>query len=1448
MPPGLSSLRRLAIAPLLLLLGGSLAHALHEESPPAIRLTSATPHQHPVGRSWGNWFAFVSSEDLANWGALRAPGPQVFVFNLGFYDCAMGTTKVCGEPGAPIDCQQTPCPPAGTPYIRQITNTTTGAPANPSVSTAMFRRPAEDVWVAFDALGSFICLPTDTACLSRPASSRRQIFMINVLTNELRQITFSGQGDSVRPTLNRAGGMVAFESTAPLDGFPNPAGVSNVFVCRINVTGNPAQPATECRQISVGPPPAYVVPRGPSTSPVLNENGTAVAFESTADILGSGANTGIRQIYYATFNKREFFRKEADANLHRVTNGNGPSQRPFLSIKLRPNALPGEDNRRKVIVFESTATNLPGSLGLPGSQIYEVQVAGLPDDDGPPETTVSHVTTSNLFGNCFWPQLNNGGNRYVFTCDGDPLQNGTVGMKAFAMSTANRTLYQLTGSGNVQGAIANSLGQWFATFATTSDLTGAGVCDYQLYIIDFTSGKWQAATGIGQLPPDVAPQNPNSRIGLRNFAIVPDGSPAGTSETVVTSLDGSAVSPVQRTRRPIEQGNIGLNIGAPDLFRFETTITVDQNRVRLPPIPVPGFGAICLRATGRGEGAIDCDGGRSGINFTTTQDHHTDDSDASIVGFCAQGCRENEVCTTLTRASYSGPYESLCPICIFPQVPGAPPATQGTCSAGPFAGLACDNDLACRPGNLVCDDRDLVPMCKGPTTVATAGAFAAGDARITVPVEVRLSQSAGPDGEFCSDNNDDIYSPLPSLPFLLNLTTGTSTATVLDADPVPTPSGGPTLGQTITVTETGAPFDCGRLRAGDLAGARLVATLPILNLPNVPGKRDVIVSLRLIPDTSPVNSCAPFCLDSSTCDDGNACNGVETCVANRCAPGTPPCPDDADVCNGFPTCDPVTGTCGPGTPLDCDDGNPCTDDFCDANSGCLNIPNTASCDDGNLCTTGDACSAGTCVGTPVACPDDGQLCNGVAFCDPGTGLCDVQPTTCDDANPCTGPDTCDPAANGGAGACLNPPVADGTPCDDANACTGPDPGGTGDTCTGGVCGGPAVICEDGDVCNGIATCDPGSGCVPGTPLTCDDANACTADSCDPVLGCINDATPLDGAPCDDGNACTGPGGTDACTSGICTGALVVCDNGDLCDGEEVCLPASGCTAGTPLDCDDGNVCTTDTCVPATGCDNAPNTNPCDDGDVCTTGDVCAGGVCAGIPTVCDDGNACNGVETCDPVNPLVCLDAPDLDCDDGNVCTDDGCDPLAGCTNTPNTAGCDDGNACTTADTCADGECAGTPVVCNDGNVCNGVETCDPLTGCLAGTPPDCSDADECTVDTCDPVLGCQNTSEPIAYTLCRLDLLLNALLAAPADQLGGIRRKARYVRRASKAVEWIEQSLGAPPRQRARLRVKALKTLRRLRVSLQRGIDTGTVDPMLGDQLIGLAGRAISGIQRMGT
>jgi hypothetical protein len=43
--------------------------------------------------------------------------------------------------------------------------------------------------------------------------------------------------------------------------------------------------------------------------------------------------------------------------------------------------------------------------------------------------------------------------------------------------------------------------------------------------------------------------------------------------------------------------------------------------------------------------------------------------------------------------------------------------------------------------------------------------------------------------------------------------------------------------------------------------------------------------------------------------------------------------------------------------------------------------------------------------------------------------------------------------------------------------------------------------------------------------------------------------------------------------------------------------------------------------------------------------------------------------------------------------------------------------------------------------VCNGIESCNAAVGCVPGTAPICSDAQECTIDSCSPITGCLRTN-----------------------------------------------------------------------------------------------------------
>jgi len=362
-----------------------------------------------------------------------------------------------------------------------------------------------------------------------------------------------------------------------------------------------------------------------------------------------------------------------------------------------------------------------------------------------------------------------------------------------------------------------------------------------------------------------------------------------------------------------------------------------------------------------------------------------------------------------------------------------------------------------------------------------------------------------------------------------------------------------------------------------------------------------------------------------------------------------PC-DDGDECTVNDTCS--MGTCK-GVPRDCDDHDPCTDDSCLPDHGCYHTYHYRACDDGNACTVNDYCNAShVCTGYPVRC-DDHNPCT-QDMCDPNVG-CVFAPRdgiACDDQDPCTVNDRCV------QGTCKGTPIdcEDGNlctrdycdvfgchhepitgACDDKNACT------TGETCVTGQCIGTQVSCDDNNPCTNDS-CDPMVGCIH-EPIFgfCDDHDPCTdGDHCEngKCVGYLRS--------CDDGDPCT----ADFCDqSGVCRHQVYTgpCDDGNACTVGERCIDGV-CKGGSQVNCDDNNPCTVDTCNEQWGCIHTPTPpKPCDDHSVCTVQDTCKDGICQGTPIACDDHNPCT-YNLCDAVTG--CYYEPfSGPCDDMNVCT-----------------------------------------------------------------------------------------------------------------------------------------------------------------------------------------------------
>lgn len=463
--------RALALALATGLVLTATAHALHKNSPPAIRLSKGVPTSHPATPSWDRHVAFVSSGDLAGTGNATR---QVFLFNLFAHDCAIG--------GVFAGC---PLPPV--PAMRQITSGP-GDPDNPTINQ-------HGTLLAFDALGSY-------GGGTGPAAAYRQIFLLNLTTGELRRVTEGTDGDSVRPSLSRIGGRMVFESSASLVG---PAGASQIYLYETYLGG--------LQRLTDG--------QAPSTKPALNKLASVIAFESRARLLGDGSDSGISQIFWYDVKR---------AQLHQLTNGNGPSMNPAVSSAVKSKTLRASGIRRVAILFDSTATNLPGTAGGPGRQAYagSVDLGDLPKLVQLTPVAVPGCTPPSP-GESSHPTIDPTGRRIAFVSTGDFLCNGTTGRRAFVtdMRREPATLYQLTGRGDVAGPLGNFLGLWFLTLSTTDDLTGEGVCGHQLQIIDYFTGRWAPATKPGQLPLEPPPGNPDAGCDDGNACTVDVCGPGG---------------------------------------------------------------------------------------------------------------------------------------------------------------------------------------------------------------------------------------------------------------------------------------------------------------------------------------------------------------------------------------------------------------------------------------------------------------------------------------------------------------------------------------------------------------------------------------------------------------------------------------------------------------------------------------------------------------------------------------------------------------------------------------------------------------------------------------------------------------------------------------------------------------------------------------------------------
>jgi subtilisin family serine protease len=197
------------------------------------------------------------------------------------------------------------------------------------------------------------------------------------------------------------------------------------------------------------------------------------------------------------------------------------------------------------------------------------------------------------------------------------------------------------------------------------------------------------------------------------------------------------------------------------------------------------------------------------------------------------------------------------------------------------------------------------------------------------------------------------------------------------------------------------------------------------------------------------------------CDAGIA-NGTTTCgCQSNCtySSSETPC-EDGEFCNGNETCN-GAGACQAGAAVDCNDDVGCTDDSCDeVNDSCINAANDANCpDDGQFCTGVEYCD------TVTDCDSTGNPCVAGESCNDVIDTCDVLACSdISDKGTCNADPTCEWTGNPRNGWCRDITIAE--------------------MCAGGIDedGDGLIDCEDPD-CAGVGSC-------PALPCSSLDRGAC----------------------------------------------------------------------------------------------------------------------------------------------------------------------------------------------------------------------------------------------------------------------------------------------------------------------------------------------------------------------
>ena len=263
------------------------------------------------------------------------------------------------------------------------------------------------------------------------------------------------------------------------------------------------------------------------------------------------------------------------------------------------------------------------------------------------------------------------------------------------------------------------------------------------------------------------------------------------------------------------------------------------------------------------------------------------------------------------------------------------------------------------------------------------------------------------------------------------------------------------------VSGLGAPFDCSKLAAGFSTGGRLCGAHAARRSERRVSRRDRDLCAR-----SPQRPVVPDRLQHRRgLRRRQPCSGTETCTAAAAARPSSARTSTAATASGPATRRPVCATV-PSIPPNCDDANPCTDDSCDPFLGCLH-DNASPCDDSSLCA-GRHLPEQPLHQHARELPRRRPLRRRRPPTIRGQSACRRRRPAATTGVPTT--DGCE-SSTGASTSTTTTPAATVTPAPPA-------------TSLRGACAGTPTTCN-GNVCNGVGTCDITTGFIAGTPLNCD---------------------------------------------------------------------------------------------------------------------------------------------------------------------------------------------------------------------------------------------------------------------------------------------------------------------------------------------------------------------------